>query len=102
MIYISDIQAYRCRDEGRLLDLMESTVKSKDHYTNKEALTLLKLGIMCIDREPRSRPTMREVVNVLQGKTTTELLFAAKHHKQLNQDYLTHGAPSTSFEISKE
>ncbi|KAI3409080.1 Protein kinase domain-containing protein [Psidium guajava] len=51
---------------GAILDVVDSRMKGE--YDEMEAVVVLKLGLMCSNNAPESRPTMRQVVRYLEGE----------------------------------
>ncbi|KAJ8747126.1 hypothetical protein K2173_001683 [Erythroxylum novogranatense] len=49
--------------EGRVLDVVDKRLNG--HYSDKEVLIVLKLGIMCSNSVPMARPNVRQVVGYL-------------------------------------
>ncbi|BFG28614.1 hypothetical protein CerSpe_148880 [Prunus speciosa] len=65
-------RAYKCHQEGRLLDLADKSLHS---YDTKQALTLLNLAVKCTSVSPTLRPTMSEVVSILLGEKTIDMFY---------------------------
>ncbi|KAF8022090.1 hypothetical protein BT93_G2283 [Corymbia citriodora subsp. variegata] len=51
---------------GAIFDVVDSRLKGE--YDEIEAVVMLKLGLMCSNNAPESRPTMRQVVRYLEGE----------------------------------
>ncbi|KAL3678815.1 hypothetical protein R1sor_021771 [Riccia sorocarpa] len=51
--------------EGQLLSVVDRRLQ--DQYTHEEAELLLRLGLLCSHPNPNDRPTMRQVVDILEG-----------------------------------
>ncbi|KAF8391175.1 hypothetical protein HHK36_023476 [Tetracentron sinense] len=64
--YLLDL-AYVLQEKGNLIALVDSTLRYD--YSMKEALTILELAMLCTNPSPTLRPTMSEVVRILEGKT---------------------------------
>ncbi|KAK0596351.1 hypothetical protein LWI29_014847 [Acer saccharum] len=56
--------------KGKLVNLIDEKLQT---YDRKQALDVLNIAILCIDRSPTLRPTMSEVVSVLEGNKIEEL-----------------------------
>ncbi|KAK3032708.1 hypothetical protein RJ639_035152 [Escallonia herrerae] len=65
--------AYVYNKEGRLADLVDKDLSSCYDFT--EAMRILNLAMMCTSQTPTLRPTMSEVVSVLQDEKTVEQVF---------------------------
>ncbi|KAK3032713.1 hypothetical protein RJ639_035157, partial [Escallonia herrerae] len=91
-------------DTGRLADLVDKDLSSCYDFT--EAMRILNLAMMCTSQTPTLRPTMSEVVSVLQGEKTVEQVFGApptdSSSTTMAGTYLTSSAEisSTSTEVS--
>ncbi|KAL5707372.1 hypothetical protein ACHQM5_018277 [Ranunculus cassubicifolius] len=53
------------QEQGNLLELVDENLKS--NYSEKEALNMLNIGLLCSNPTPILRPTMSAVVSMLQG-----------------------------------
>ncbi|KAL5772420.1 hypothetical protein ACOSQ2_012344 [Xanthoceras sorbifolium] len=56
--------------QGQLLDAVDERLRAKGGFNEEEAERVLHLGLLCAYPNPSVRPTMRQVVKVLEGKTT--------------------------------
>ncbi|KAK3032719.1 hypothetical protein RJ639_035163 [Escallonia herrerae] len=96
--------AYVYNKERRLADLVDKDLSS--YYDFMEAMRILNLAMMCTNQTPTLRPTMSEVVSVLQGEKTVEQVFGAPPTDSSSTimagAYLTSSAEisSTSTEVS--
>lgn len=50
-------------EKGKLLDAVDARLKAKGGFDSEEAERELRLGLLCAYPDPRSRPTMRQVLN---------------------------------------
>ncbi|GMN53813.1 hypothetical protein TIFTF001_022937 [Ficus carica] len=57
----------RLMETGELLGALDKRLKSKSGYDIKEVEKLLLLGLLCVHPEPHGRPTMRQVVMILES-----------------------------------
>ncbi|KAG5622291.1 hypothetical protein H5410_007509 [Solanum commersonii] len=65
-VYLLD-SAYVLQEQGNLMDLVDP--KLGTDYSWTEANSILELAMMCTNPSPTLRPTMSEVVKVIEGKT---------------------------------
>jgi len=56
------LQAWELYQQGRLLDIVDASMGS---YPEKEVLRYIKVGLACTQATPSSRPTMRQVLDLL-------------------------------------
>ncbi|KAK2997973.1 hypothetical protein RJ639_025809, partial [Escallonia herrerae] len=96
--------AYVYNKEGRLADLVDKNLSSCYDFT--EAMRILNLAMMCTSQTPTLRPTISEVISVLQDEKTVEQVFGAaptdSSSTTMAGAYLTSSAEisSTSTEVS--
>ncbi|KAI7731215.1 hypothetical protein M8C21_030815 [Ambrosia artemisiifolia] len=55
------------KEKGTLLDLVDSRLASD--YNKIEAERMMRIALLCTNQSPALRPTMSEVVNMLEGRT---------------------------------
>lgn len=60
------LQAYRLQQTENLMKLVDESLGSKVNPT--EAQNMLKVALLCTNTSPSLRPTMSEVVNMLEGR----------------------------------
>ncbi|GJZ60592.1 probable LRR receptor-like serine/threonine-protein kinase isoform X1, partial [Tanacetum coccineum] len=53
--------------KGSLINLVDPRLGS--NFNKKEAVKMMKIALLCTDQSPALRPTMSEVVNMLEGGT---------------------------------
>ncbi|XP_076928025.1 putative LRR receptor-like serine/threonine-protein kinase At1g07650 [Bidens hawaiensis] len=53
------------KQKGSLMDLVDHELCS--NFNKKEALRMIEIALLCINKSPALRPTMSEVVNMLEG-----------------------------------
>ncbi|KAK3429858.1 hypothetical protein EUGRSUZ_E01348, partial [Eucalyptus grandis] len=63
--------ARQLAQNGRLLDLLDSSIHSLD---KEQALLCITIALLCLQRSPAKRPTMAEVVVMLSGEAEPPLL----------------------------
>ncbi|KAF3444119.1 hypothetical protein FNV43_RR13809 [Rhamnella rubrinervis] len=59
---------WRLTERGELVSALDVRLKSKGGYSMEEVERVLYLGLLCVNPESQSRPTMREVLKVLEMK----------------------------------
>ncbi|KAF8409680.1 hypothetical protein HHK36_005759 [Tetracentron sinense] len=79
--------AYVLKEEGKLIELVDPVLGSD--FRVDEATMILDLAILCTNTSPTLRPTMLEVVSILEGKKTTKKAL-----------YLGRPGSSDKFEIA--
>lgn len=70
------------REQNNLLELVDLRLGSD--YNREEAMTVIQVAILCSSPDPRDRPTMSEVVKMLEGKKIVEMekLEEASVHRE--------------------
>ncbi|XP_057431349.1 L-type lectin-domain containing receptor kinase VII.1-like [Lotus japonicus] len=58
--------------EGELVNAIDETLRAKEEFSVQEMERVLHLGLLCAYPEPKARPTMRQVLNILEGKNEGE------------------------------
>uniref|UniRef100_A0A251S0T9 Protein kinase domain-containing protein n=1 Tax=Helianthus annuus TaxID=4232 RepID=A0A251S0T9_HELAN len=53
------------KQKGSLMDLVDPRLGSG--FNKKEALRIIEIAVLCINKSPAHRPTMSDVVNMLEG-----------------------------------
>ncbi|PIN06539.1 Non-specific serine/threonine protein kinase [Handroanthus impetiginosus] len=51
---------------GRLLDLVDSNIQSLDR---EQAILCITIALLCLQRSPVKRPSMKEIVEMLSGRS---------------------------------
>lgn len=59
---------WRLMETGELISAIDVRLKSKGGYSMEEVERVLYLGLLCVNPESQYRPTMREVLKVLEMK----------------------------------
>ncbi|KAJ4703488.1 Lectin receptor kinase [Melia azedarach] len=54
--------------QEKLLDALDERLRAKGGFNEEEVERVLHLGLLCAYPDPSARPTMRQVVKVLEGK----------------------------------
>ncbi|XP_052207426.1 probable LRR receptor-like serine/threonine-protein kinase At1g53430 isoform X4 [Diospyros lotus] len=65
-VYLLD-WAYVLQEQGNLLELVDPSLGSK--YSEKEAMDMLNVALLCTNPSPTLRPSMSSVVSMLEGKS---------------------------------
>ena len=58
--------------QGQLVNALDERLRAKGEFNRQEVERELHLGLLCAYPEPKARPTMRQVVNILEGKNEGE------------------------------
>ncbi|XWS68649.1 hypothetical protein CRYUN_Cryun04dG0109000 [Craigia yunnanensis] len=58
--------AWRLMERRELISALDDRLKAKGGYTNEEVERILHLGLLCAHPEPHVRPTMRQVMKLLE------------------------------------
>jgi len=64
--------AWQLMVQGQLLNALDERLKAGGEFDEEEVDRVLHLGLLCSYPDPSSRPTMRQVVKVLEGKNGFE------------------------------
>ncbi|BBH00889.1 Concanavalin A-like lectin protein kinase family protein [Prunus dulcis] len=54
--------------QGKLMDGFDERLRTKGEFNEEEVERVLHLGLLCAYPDPNARPSMRQVVKVLEGK----------------------------------
>ncbi|XP_055803003.1 probable LRR receptor-like serine/threonine-protein kinase At1g53430 [Solanum dulcamara] len=76
-VYLLDL-AYVLHEQGNLMDLVDPNLGTNFSWT--EAASILELAMMCTNPSPTLRPTMSEVVKVIEGKTKIKTTSSTIRH----------------------
>jgi serine/threonine protein kinase len=87
------VQAYECLRLRNPTGLVDSSLGSQ--YDDKVAKRIIYLAMQCINHDPNQRPTMSDVVKILEGKKKIENILAP-----IAVDDLTLGKAAVSFSQS--
>ncbi|XP_013712146.2 probable LRR receptor-like serine/threonine-protein kinase At1g07650 isoform X1 [Brassica napus] len=80
-VYLLD-WAYVLQEKGCLLELVDPTLASD--YSEEEAMLMLNVALMCTNASPTLRPTMSQVVSLLEGKTAMQELLSDPSFSTVN------------------
>lgn len=67
-------QAYVLQERGSLLELVDPSLGS--NFSSEEAILMLNVALLCTNASPTLRPTMSQVVNMLEGRTAIQDLLS--------------------------
>ncbi|KAM3284850.1 putative LRR receptor-like serine/threonine-protein kinase isoform X4 [Capsicum chacoense] len=94
-VYLLDL-AYVLHEQGNLMDLVDP--KLGTDYSWTEASAILELAMMCTNPSPTLRPTMSEIVKIIEGKakikTTSSTAHPSKDDNALNKAVAALSQPS--------
>ncbi|XP_019194517.1 PREDICTED: probable LRR receptor-like serine/threonine-protein kinase At1g07650 isoform X2 [Ipomoea nil] len=68
-VYLLD-WAYVLQERGNILELVDPDLGS--NYSSEEAMVVLNVALLCTNASPTLRPTMSQVVSMLQGQTLVQ------------------------------
>ncbi|KAF8409141.1 hypothetical protein HHK36_005214 [Tetracentron sinense] len=66
--------AYVLQERGSLLELVDPNLGSE--FSSEEAMVMLNVALLCTNASPTLRPTMSQVVSMLQGQTAVQDLLS--------------------------
>ncbi|KAL5716564.1 hypothetical protein ACHQM5_018234 [Ranunculus cassubicifolius] len=72
-VYLLD-WAYVLQERGSLLELVDPNLGSA--FSTEEAMVLLNVSLLCTNASPTLRPTMSQVVSMLEGRTPIQDLLS--------------------------
>ncbi|KAK2633360.1 hypothetical protein Ddye_015620 [Dipteronia dyeriana] len=72
-VYLLD-WAYVLQERGSLLDLVDPNLGAE--YLSEEAMVMLNVALLCTNASPTLRPTMSQVVSMLEGRTVVQDLLS--------------------------
>lgn len=75
-------QAYVLQERGSLLELVDPALGSE--YSSEEAVLVLNVALFCTNASPTLRPTMSQVVSMLEGRTAINELLSDPGFSSLN------------------
>lgn len=82
MTNVTYVQAYVLQEKGCLLEMVDPTLASD--YSEEEAMLMLNVALMCTNASPTLRPTMSQVVSLLEGKTEMQELLSDPSFSTVN------------------
>ncbi|KAM7530666.1 hypothetical protein LguiB_034076 [Lonicera macranthoides] len=64
--------AWELMGKGELVSALDVRLRAKGGFDEEEVERVLHLGLLCVYPDARARPTMRQVVKVLEGKSEVD------------------------------
>ncbi|GAV75551.1 LRR_1 domain-containing protein/Pkinase_Tyr domain-containing protein/Malectin domain-containing protein/LRR_8 domain-containing protein [Cephalotus follicularis] len=83
-VYLLD-WAYVLQERGSLLELVDPEMGSD--YSSEEAMVMLNVALMCTNASPTLRPTMSQVVSMLDGRTPVQDLLSDPGFSAINPKF---------------
>nr|AMM42935.1 LRR-RLK [Vernicia montana]AMM42945.1 LRR-RLK [Vernicia montana] len=83
-VYLLD-WAYVLQERGSLLELVDPELGSA--YSSEEAMLMLNVALLCTNASPTLRPTMSQVVSMLEGRTAVQDLLSDPGFSAINTKY---------------
>ncbi|KAL4586146.1 hypothetical protein LXL04_010778 [Taraxacum kok-saghyz] len=92
-------QAIFLKEKGSLIDLVDPRLGSE--FNKKEAVGMLKIALLCTNQSPALRPTMSEVVNMLEGRTKIKELNVNVSMSKEELRFQDHDSKRTEISIKQ-
>ncbi|KAK4769834.1 hypothetical protein SAY87_030366 [Trapa incisa] len=73
------------QERGNLLELVDPDLGSA--YSSEQAMVMLNVALLCTNASPTLRPTMSQVVSMLEGKTAVQDLLSDPGFSAVNSKY---------------
>ncbi|KAJ9686046.1 hypothetical protein PVL29_015096 [Vitis rotundifolia] len=83
-VYLLD-WAYVLQERGSLLELVDPDLGSE--YSSEQAMVMLNVALLCTNASPTLRPTMSQVVSMLEGRTAVQDLLSDPGFSTINSKY---------------
>ncbi|GKV25066.1 hypothetical protein SLEP1_g34563 [Rubroshorea leprosula] len=83
-VYLLD-WAYVLQERGSLLELADPNLGSE--YSSEEAMMMLNVALLCTNASPTLRPTMSQVVSMLEGRTAVQDLLLDPGFSAINAKF---------------
>ncbi|XP_021275178.1 probable LRR receptor-like serine/threonine-protein kinase At1g07650 isoform X2 [Herrania umbratica] len=83
-VYLLD-WAYVLRERGSLLELVDPDLGSE--YSSEEAMVMLNVALLCTNASPTLRPTMSQVVSMLEGRTAVQDILSDPGFSSINSKF---------------
>ncbi|KAK6238429.1 hypothetical protein QUC31_003898 [Theobroma cacao] len=78
-------RAYVLRERGSLLELVDPALGSE--YSSEEAMVMLNVALLCTNASPTLRPTMSQVVSMLEGRTAVQDILSDPGFSSINSKF---------------
>ncbi|KAF4390635.1 hypothetical protein G4B88_015525 [Cannabis sativa] len=96
-------KAYVLQERGNLLEMVDPSLGSE--FSSEEAILMLNVALLCTNASPTLRPTMSQVVSILEGRTAVQELlsdpgFSSTNSKQRSSGNHFWQNPSPSLSMS--
>lgn len=75
------------QERGSLLELVDPDLGSE--YSTEEAMVMLNVALLCTNASPTLRPTMSQVVSMLEGWTDIQDLLSDPGYSAVSSKYKT-------------
>ncbi|XP_010272733.1 PREDICTED: probable LRR receptor-like serine/threonine-protein kinase At1g07650 isoform X2 [Nelumbo nucifera] len=83
-VYLLD-WAYVLQERGCLLELVDPNLGSE--FSTEEAMVMLNVALLCTNASPTLRPTMSQVVSMLEGQTAVQDLLSDPGFTTVNSKF---------------
>ncbi|KAI8551236.1 hypothetical protein RHMOL_Rhmol06G0169200 [Rhododendron molle] len=83
-VYLLD-WAYVLQERGSLLELVDPDLGAE--YSSEEAMVMLNVALLCTNASPTLRPTMSQVVSMLEGRTAVQDLLSDPGFSTINSKF---------------
>ncbi|RXH90360.1 hypothetical protein DVH24_032717 [Malus domestica] len=83
-VYLLD-WAYVLQERGSLLELVDPALGSE--YSSEETMVVLNVALLCTNASPTLRPTMTQVVSMLEGRTAVQDLLSDPGFSAINSKF---------------
>lgn len=97
-------QAYVLQERGNLLELVDPALGSE--YSSEEAMIMLNVALLCTNASPTLRPTMSQVLSMLEGRTAVQELVSdagfsavSSSHRAIRNHFWQNPSRSQSMSI---
>jgi len=90
--------AWRLHNEDNLLDLMDPNLNGS--YVQVEILRTINVGLLCVQVTPSRRPSMDEVVAMLNGNMEIEIVIEQYQYQNANYEAFLRNDENPSVHLS--
>ncbi|CAO2815292.1 unnamed protein product [Amaranthus hypochondriacus] len=92
-------KAFFLKQKGDLLELMDPTLGSK--YNKDEASKIIQIALLCTNPSPALRPTMSEVLSMLEGNTEVQELILEPNSSYSREWIYQHSSKNQLKQVSE-